>query len=360
MKNRKLTTGSLAVALLIGLSGSALVYSAGGQHNNVARATQYSGSPDAQQQGYEHAYRDGADLGRQDRDAGAGYTLRDKDYLDGARGYQRVFGDKNQYLTGYREGYKAGYDDGYNDRAGRYGQVYGRPTGGTRAPARGDVYSNRSGGSTDMAFDAGYRGGITSGQQDRERNVRSNYRATDVYQRADSGYRASYGDKNQYRLQFQDGFERGYQDGYGRSRYSSDGGGYFPMAGPTGAVDTRDGHGPPNRSVSVPGNRQWTMTNIRVNQGDPFQVQTTGEIRMSANADDRAMPAGSVALKYIPASPMPNALGGALIGRIDNGRPFGIGNLTSLVMPASGILYLGVNEDNVGDNAGEFTVTLSW
>ena len=44
---------------------------------------------------------------------------------------------------------------------------------------------------------------------------------------ADRGYRASYGDRDAYRLQFRDGFERGYQDGYGRSRYSTDGGGYF-------------------------------------------------------------------------------------------------------------------------------------
>jgi hypothetical protein len=324
------------------------------------KLTTACGSVDARQLGYEHAYRDGADRGRQDRDARAGYTLREQDYLDGARGYQNVFGNKSQYMTGYREGYKAGYDDGYNDRAGRYGQVYGHPAEGGRRPARDDVYSTRSGGSTDMAFDSGYRGGIASGQQDRERNVRSNYRGTDGYQRADSGYRVSYGDKNQYKQQFQDGFERGYQDGYGRSRYSSDGGGYFPTRGSAGAIDTRDGQGPPTRSISVPGNQQWTTTNIRVNQGDPFQVQTTGEIRMSANADDRVMPAGSVALKYITGAPLPKALAGALIGRIDNGRPFGVGNLTSLVMPASGILYLGINEDNVGDNSGEFKVTLSW
>ena len=81
---------------------------------------------------------------------------------------------------------------------------------------------------------------------------------------------------------------------------------------------------------------------------------------MSANANDRAITAGSLDHKYVPGSPLPNAFAGALIGRIDNGRPFGIGNLTSVEMPASGILYLGVNDDNVSDNSGQFQVVVSW
>ena len=33
---------------------------------------------------------------------------------------------------------------------------------------------------------------------------------------------------------------------------------------------------------------------------------------------------------------------------------------TSIVAPASGMLYLGVNDDVVNDNSGQFTVTISW
>ncbi len=360
MKNRRLTTGGLAIALLIGLSGSALVHGAGGQNRNDGRAGQYGGSLDARQHGYEHAYRDGADRGRQDRDSGRGYTFKDNDYQYGARDYEGVFGNRDQYMRGYREGYKAGYDDGYYDRTGRYGQLYGRPTDSSRGPARDDVYAARRGGSADMAFDVGYRDGITVGQQDQGRNVRSNFRGTDAYQNADLGYRSSYGDRDAYRLQFRDGFERGYQDGYGRSQYATDGGGYFPTPDRTGAVDTRDGQGAPSKSLIVPGNRQWTPTNIRVNQGDTFWFQVTGEIRFSANANDRAGSAGSLAQKYASGAPLPLAFAGALIGRIDNGRPFGIGDQTSLRMPASGILYLGVNDDNVSDNSGQFQVVISW
>jgi hypothetical protein len=57
---------------------------------------------------------------------------------------------------------------------------------------------------------------------------------------------------------------------------------------------------------------------------------------------------------------MPNVLAGALIGRIDGGQPFGIGNLSSIAAPASGMLYLGINDDVVSDNTGQFSVTISW
>jgi hypothetical protein len=263
-------------------------------------------------------------------------------------------------MTGYREGYTAGYDVGYNDRGGRYSELYGRRAADSQVPARADVYATRSWGSTHMAFDVGYRDGITAGQTDQGRNVRSNYRASAAYQSADRGYRPSAGDRDAYTLQFRDGFERGYQDGYGRSQYSTDGGGYFPATGRGGAVDTRDGQGESNRSLIVPANRQWTPTNIRVNQGDTCWFQATGEIRFSPNANDRAGSSGSLDHKYVSGAPLPRELAGALIGRIDNGQPFGIGNQTSLRMPASGILYLGVNDDIMNDNGGQFDVVVSW
>ncbi len=139
------------------------------------RRRQYGGSLDARQHGYEHAYRDGADRGRQDRERRAAYSLKDNDYQIGARTYERAFGDRNQYMDGYREGYKAGYDDGFAGRDGQYSQLYARPQAGVRVSPRDDPYADRPYSSTDMAFDAGYREGVTIGQQDRGRNARSNY-----------------------------------------------------------------------------------------------------------------------------------------------------------------------------------------
>ena len=48
-----------------------------------------------------------------------------------------------------------------------------------------------------------------------------------------------------------------------------------------------------------------------------------------------------------------------MIGRIGNGQPFAIGNQTSIVMPAAGQLFLGVNDDGVDDNVGEFRVEIT-
>ena len=43
----------------------------------------------------------------------------------------------------------------------------------------------------------------------------------------------------------------------------------------------------------------------------------------------------------------------------DNGLPFGIGDQTTITVPASGLLYLGTNDDNVSDNSGQFQVIIS-
>ena len=62
---------------------------------------------------------------------------------------------------------------------------------------------------------------------------------------------------------------------------------------------------------------------------------------------------------FAPGAPLPRALAGALLGRIGSGQPFAIGNLTSVVMPADGELFLGVNDDGLNDNSGQFTVTVT-
>jgi hypothetical protein len=327
------------------------------------RGGQYAGSLDARQHGYEHAYRDGADRGRMDRERKAGYHPQNSDSQNGTLGYETYFGSKTQYVQGYRDGYKAGYDDGYNGRPGQYSQVYGRrPNEVPPAPApdRQDPYAARSFAAPDVAFDSGYRDGVTLGQQDQQRSRRPDIRDTDAYRNADLGYRSNYGDKGEYQQKYRDGIERGYQDGYGRSRTPSEGAGaYAPRPGNTGVAGTRGAQNTAPVTLNVPANQQWTSTNVRVSSGEVVRFQVTGEIHFTANPNDRAISAGSVTPKFVAGSPIPSALAGALIGRIDNGQPFGIGNQASITMPAGGTLFLGVNDDNVADNSGQFQVVLS-
>ena len=109
------------------------------------------------------------------------------------------------------------------------------------------------------------------------------------------------------------------------------------------------------RVITVAARQRWTPTGIIVNRGELVELQTTGQIRLNRDGVT-ASPDGSAGND--PHSPLPNTLAGALIGRIGNGQPFGIGSQTSLRMPDSGELFLGVNDSVLSDNDGAFRVEI--
>jgi len=113
----------------------------------------------------------------------------------------------------------------------------------------------------------------------------------------------------------------------------------------------------PEGSVRVLANQQWTATNIMVRRGDRVLFTPDGEIQLSGDPDDKASANGSLKGRTAPNAPMPGVLAGALIGRIGNGAPFAIGNQSlPLPMSADGALWLGINDDAVGDNSGQLAV----
>lgn len=117
------------------------------------------------------------------------------------------------------------------------------------------------------------------------------------------------------------------------------------------------GPAPPG-SIRVPGNQRWTATNLTVRRGDQVQFTANGEIQLSDDASDKAAPAGSLKGRKAPNSPSPDLPAGALIGRIGRGAPFAIGNQTTpLPMPGEGPLWVGINDDEVSDNKGDFVIT---
>lgn len=111
-------------------------------------------------------------------------------------------------------------------------------------------------------------------------------------------------------------------------------------------------------TITVPGNQEWTPTGIRVRRGEVLRFRSSGQVQLSADPNDKAQPAGAFGGRKAANAPVREVLAGALIARIDNGRPFPIGDQTEVQMPATGQLYLGINDDAVGDNTGQFTVTL--
>ena len=112
-------------------------------------------------------------------------------------------------------------------------------------------------------------------------------------------------------------------------------------------------------SVRVNANQAWTDTGITVNAGDRVAFNASGQIAFGRGAGQTSDPNGNPAERRAN-YPDPTVPVGALIGRIGNGAPFAIGMQTQpLAMPASGRLMLGVNDNELNDNSGFYTVTVT-
>ena len=112
--------------------------------------------------------------------------------------------------------------------------------------------------------------------------------------------------------------------------------------------------------ISVSPLQAWTPTGLSVRKGEVLTFHPTGEVQLSTDPSDVANAAGSKSGRRAANAPLPTAFAGALIGRIGpNGQPFGIGSDTSVPMPGSGQLFLGVNDDSLDDNQGEFRVEIA-
>jgi PA-IL-like protein len=123
-----------------------------------------------------------------------------------------------------------------------------------------------------------------------------------------------------------------------------------------GAVGTTGAQG---RAIRVDANRGWIDTGLTVNAGDRVSFQASGEIQFGRSPGQTATPDGNASMRSAN-YPDPSVPVGSLIGRIGNGKPFAIGTQTQpLGMPASGRLYLGVNDNETADNSGFFSVIVA-
>lgn len=111
------------------------------------------------------------------------------------------------------------------------------------------------------------------------------------------------------------------------------------------------------RSVVVPSNVLWTNTGFNVSRGQYLRFEPSGEIRLSTNGEDIGRAAGALDGRKADRATIPTIPVGALIGRVGNGQPFSIGDTTmAFDMPDNGRLFLGVNDDHVQDNSGNYVV----
>lgn len=108
--------------------------------------------------------------------------------------------------------------------------------------------------------------------------------------------------------------------------------------------------------VVVDSTREWTDTGLMVRAGDTISLQADGTVRLSDQRNDIADPSGSRLNRTAIDAPLGRAPAGGLIARVGNSAPVFVGNRQTFRAPASGRLYLGVNDDFLDDNTGQFRV----
>jgi Ca2+-binding EF-hand superfamily protein len=111
--------------------------------------------------------------------------------------------------------------------------------------------------------------------------------------------------------------------------------------------------------VYVDPTQRWTNTGINVRAGDLIMFDASGNVTLSSNGNDIAGPGGARSGRRAIDAPLASQTAGALIGMVGNSEPFFIGNRRSVRAPASGRLYLGVNDDHLADNSGSFEVMIT-
>ena len=111
--------------------------------------------------------------------------------------------------------------------------------------------------------------------------------------------------------------------------------------------------------VIVRATQRWTSTGVHVRDGDVVRIDSTGTVQLSANAADTSSPGGAGSGRRARSAPMPDRPAGGLIARIGDAPPIFVGADSTLRANATGELYLGVNDDHLSDNRGEFRVAVT-
>jgi len=110
--------------------------------------------------------------------------------------------------------------------------------------------------------------------------------------------------------------------------------------------------------VIVGAANRWTGTGVFVRAGDLVRIESAGTVQLSADAADTSSPGGAGSGRRARSAPMPDRPAGGLIARVGNSPAIFVGAESTLRANASGELYLGVNDDELADNRGEFRVKI--
>lgn len=112
------------------------------------------------------------------------------------------------------------------------------------------------------------------------------------------------------------------------------------------------------REISVNAATAWSDTGVTVRSGQSIYFRASGKVHWGPGRQDG--PAGEHNSPRQPGRPIPSRPAAALIGRVgDSDDVFFIGDEAGAIrIRASGRLFLGINDDMLGDNSGAFRVTV--
>jgi hypothetical protein len=217
-----MTTRVLAVAAVLALATPAV----------TSVQAQVAGSP-----AYSEGLNRGLRAGEEDSRRGDAYNFTDEnDYRRADAGYRSQYGYIERYKDDFRRGYEVGYRSGYTRNTNSrvppyYDPQYPDPR--YPDPRYSDPrypdprYDNRSGTAVrrdDLALTNGYNDGYERGLDDGHDRRRKDPVAERYYRGGDRGYEKWYGPKELYKTRYREAFRNGYERGYDDARRYTNGG----------------------------------------------------------------------------------------------------------------------------------------
>jgi len=131
---------------------------------------------------------------------------------------------------------------------------------------------------------------------------------------------------------------------------------------PASAAATPSGAAPTSRKdVEVPANQSWVDTGIDLREGDVLRIVAEGTINYTSSKTCGPEGGESDWRVLSRALPVNDKGRGALVGKMGEGGAvlaFFVGERADLTVERRGRLFLGINDDNYGDNSGSFQVRI--
>ena len=112
-------------------------------------------------------------------------------------------------------------------------------------------------------------------------------------------------------------------------------------------------------TIVVPGNTRWLRTGIFLAKGQDVHFTATGTIKWGQDPKGKEVGPDGHPHAGRKERPLPNRHLGMLIARIAPiDKAYGIGSAMAFDTPADGELQLGINDDELEDNTGNFRVQI--